>query len=84
MLCSNSTAAHVAMRKVAVSLADSIDLRVILSVMYTIVEVIRTEMMNDDSEYTLEINSFIYEIGELLYWVLKCHYSRNNCFRIRD
>lgn len=52
------------MRKVAVSLNDSVDLRVILSVMYTIVEVIRTEMMNEESEYRLEIWSFIYENGE--------------------
>ncbi|XP_066158816.1 striatin-interacting protein 1 homolog isoform X1 [Euwallacea fornicatus] len=59
----NSTAAHVAMRKIAVSLADSQDLRVILSVMYTIVEVLRVERLNEDSEYQSEINSFIYEIG---------------------
>jgi len=72
MFCSNSTAAHVAMRKVAVSLADSIDLRVILSVMYTIVEVIRTEMANNESDYSLEIFAFTCEIGEVPYWALKC------------
>ncbi|XP_076620088.1 striatin interacting protein isoform X2 [Colletes latitarsis] len=42
----NSTKAASAMRKIAVSLDDSIDLRVILSVLYIITEVMREEMKN--------------------------------------
>lgn len=42
----NSTAASSAMRKLAVSLADSVDLRVILSVLYIITEVMREESKN--------------------------------------
>ncbi|KAG7206269.1 hypothetical protein KM043_003653 [Ampulex compressa] len=42
----NSITASSAMRKLAVSLADSIDLRVILSVLYIITEVMREEMRN--------------------------------------
>lgn len=59
----NSTAAHVAMRKIAVSLADSQDLRVILSVLYTITEVIRNEKACDCTEYENEIASFTNEIA---------------------
>lgn len=61
----NSTAAHVAMRKIAISLADSHDLRVILSVLYTITEVIRNEKALECSEYEADIKSFCSEIGEL-------------------
>lgn len=60
----NSTAAHVALRKIAVSLADSQDLRVILSVLYTITEVMRNEKACGSSEYSREINSFYTEIGK--------------------
>ncbi|KAL3278807.1 hypothetical protein HHI36_016330 [Cryptolaemus montrouzieri] len=58
----NNTAAHVAMRKIAVSLADSQDLRVILSVLYTIVEVIRNESNSDSNEYKEITESFINDI----------------------
>ncbi|ENN81119.1 hypothetical protein D910_02654 [Dendroctonus ponderosae] len=60
----NSTAAHVAMRKIAVSLADSQDLRVILSVLYIITEVIRIEKLSGDPAYTQDIEAFVFEIGE--------------------
>ncbi|KAF2879632.1 hypothetical protein ILUMI_26545 [Ignelater luminosus] len=59
----NSAAAHVAMRKLAVSLADSQDLRVILSVLYTITEVIRYEKALESSEYKSQIESFSNEIA---------------------
>ncbi|CAH0562654.1 unnamed protein product [Brassicogethes aeneus] len=59
----NSTAAHVAMRKIAVSLADSQDLRVILSVLYTITEVIRNEKATECTEFETDVDSFCYEIA---------------------
>ncbi|XP_015112692.1 striatin-interacting protein 1 homolog [Diachasma alloeum] len=45
----NSTAASSAMRKLAVSLADSVDLRIILSVLYIITEVMREESKSLES-----------------------------------
>ncbi|XP_059613606.1 striatin-interacting protein 1 homolog isoform X1 [Phlebotomus argentipes] len=58
----NATTANVAMRKVAVSLADSVDLRVILSVLYIITEVIRNEMINEQEEYKSIIENFKQEL----------------------
>lgn len=58
----NSTAAHVAMRKMAVSLSDSQDLRVILSVLYTLTEVVRNEHETGNREYKQEVDSFISDI----------------------
>lgn len=54
------------MRKIAVSLADSQDLRVILSVLYIITEVIRMEHLCEASEYKDEIEAFIFEIGKFI------------------
>lgn len=60
----NSTTANVAIRKIAVSLADSIDLRVILSVLYIITEVIRVEKEREDSEYLDLVEAFMQEISQ--------------------
>lgn len=59
----NSAAAHVAMRKLAVFLADSQDLRIILSVLYTMTEVIRNEKENMTSEHEAIVDSFTQELG---------------------
>ncbi|XP_076236978.1 striatin interacting protein isoform X2 [Calliopsis andreniformis] len=55
----NSTTATSAMRKIAVSLDDSVDLRVILSVLYIITEVMREEMKDlENSIYKANVESF--------------------------
>lgn len=59
----NNTAAHVAMRKLAVSLADSQDLRIILSVLYIITEVMRVERTFEYSEYKNLVDTFCFELG---------------------
>ncbi|XP_053974419.1 striatin-interacting protein 1 isoform X1 [Hylaeus volcanicus] len=59
----NSTTATSAMRKIAVSLDDSIDLRVILSVLYIITEVMREEMKDlENSIYKDNIECFKEEL----------------------
>lgn len=59
----NATTANVAARKIAVSLADSVDLRVILSVLYIITEVMRAEHDNPETEYADTVEVFISEIS---------------------
>lgn len=61
--CSNSSTANIAMRKIAVSLADSIDLRVILSVLYIITEVMRAEKESKNQEYSQLVSNFVTEIS---------------------
>lgn len=58
----NSSTASIAIRKVAVSLADSVDLRVILSVLYIITEVMRAEKESDSEEYAHLVINFTNEI----------------------
>lgn len=60
----NSSATNLAMRKVAVSLADSADLRVIISVLYIITEVIRYEEVNGSDDFKAIVESFTNEISE--------------------
>lgn len=60
----NSTTASVAIRKIAVSLADSVDLRAILSVLYIITEVMRAEKDKEESEYKELVDAFVQEIGQ--------------------
>lgn len=52
------------MRKLAVSLADSQDLRIILSVLYIITEVMRVERTFEYSEYKNLVDTFCFELGK--------------------
>lgn len=60
----NAATANVAIRKIAVSLADSIDLRVILSFLYIITEVMRAEKENQETEYDDLVEAFVLEISQ--------------------
>ncbi|XP_063360271.1 striatin-interacting protein 1 [Cydia amplana] len=53
----------IASRKLAESLADSTNLRVILSVLYLITEYMRTEKDNPDSEFVHLVKNFKEELG---------------------
>lgn len=59
----NSSAATTALRKLAVSLADSTDLRVILSVLYTVVEVLRSFKESEDEMEQKMRETFKMELG---------------------
>lgn len=59
LISRNSTTATSAMRKIAVSLDDSTDLRLILSVLYIITEIMREEMKDlENSIYKANVESF--------------------------
>lgn len=60
----NSTTANVAIRKIAVSLADSVDLRVILSFLYIITEVMRAEKERPEEGNQELVETFISEISQ--------------------
>ncbi|XP_077400842.1 striatin-interacting protein 1 homolog isoform X4 [Vanacampus margaritifer] len=63
----NSQACSSAVRKPAISLADSTELRVLLSIMYLMVETIRVQMEDDRPEWTAARDSFKNELGAPLY-----------------
>lgn len=52
-----------AIRKVTASLADSVDLRIILSVLYIITEVIRAEK-SADGEFQENVDNFVAELSK--------------------
>ncbi|GLH03611.1 Striatin-interacting protein 1 [Gryllus bimaculatus] len=62
----NSTAASTALRKLAVSLADSTDLRVVLSVIYVMIEVMRVPHDDDTDMYKTHRDAFKSELGNPL------------------
>ncbi|NXY39112.1 STRP1 protein, partial [Pomatorhinus ruficollis] len=66
-LRSNSAACSSAVRKPAISLADSTDLRVLLNIMYLIVETVRQEAEGDKPEWKSMRQTFRAELGAPLY-----------------
>lgn len=62
----NSTTASTALRKLTVSLADSTDLRVVLSVIYTIIEVMRVELDGETEEHKKKREAFKSELSNPL------------------
>lgn len=63
----NASATNIAMRKVTVSLTDSVDLRIILSVLYIITEVIREEKVADSVEFKEVAETFTNELSMNLF-----------------
>uniref|UniRef100_A0A8C4KHY6 Striatin interacting protein 1 n=1 Tax=Dromaius novaehollandiae TaxID=8790 RepID=A0A8C4KHY6_DRONO len=63
----NSAACSSAVRKPAISLADSTDLRVLLNIMYLIVETVRQEAEGDKAEWKTMRQTFRAELGAPLY-----------------
>ncbi|PNJ46429.1 STRIP1 isoform 5 [Pongo abelii] len=63
----NSAACSSAVRKPAISLADSTDLRVLLNIMYLIVETVHQECEGDKAEWSTMRQTFRAELGSLLY-----------------
>lgn len=69
----NTVTASVATRKMTVSLADSTDLRIILSILYIITEVIWAEKQDANSEYKDHVESFCNELSECFFLVPFAH-----------
>uniref|UniRef100_A0A6Q2XQF4 Striatin interacting protein 2 n=1 Tax=Esox lucius TaxID=8010 RepID=A0A6Q2XQF4_ESOLU len=63
----NNQACSSAVRKPAISLADSTELRVLLSVMYLMVETIRLQTEDDQPDWTTAREAFRTELGSPLY-----------------
>ncbi|CAM9834128.1 unnamed protein product [Bubo scandiacus] len=66
----NSAACSSAVRKPAISLADSTDLRVLLNIMYLIVETVRQEAEGDKPEWKSMRQTFRAELGMRSAWLL--------------
>lgn len=61
----NNAVTSPALRTIAVSLTDSVDLRVVISVLYIITEVMREESKSlDDSIYKHNVESFKEELSK--------------------
>ncbi|KAL4640734.1 hypothetical protein GN956_G11605 [Arapaima gigas] len=63
----NNQACSSAVRKPAISLADSTELRVLLSIMYLMVEMVRSEAEDDKPEWRAARETFKAELGSPLY-----------------
>uniref|UniRef100_A0A8C7ZW29 Striatin interacting protein 2 n=1 Tax=Oryzias sinensis TaxID=183150 RepID=A0A8C7ZW29_9TELE len=63
----NNQACSSAVRKPAISLADSTELRVLLSIMYLMVETIRVQTEDDQPEWRAAREAFKTELGSPLY-----------------
>lgn len=57
----------VALRKLLVTSADSLELRIILTILYIITEVMREEKTNPNSEYKNLVDSFVTDLAENTY-----------------
>ncbi|XP_071500969.1 striatin-interacting protein 1 homolog isoform X2 [Diadema antillarum] len=64
MEAENSVAASTALRKPAVSIIDSTDLRVVLSVIYIMVETLRMPAEKDTEEMKKDVRNFKAELGQ--------------------
>lgn len=78
LLLSNSAACSSAVRKPAISLADSTDLRVLLNIMYLMVETIRQDDPADMAEWRVIRETFRAELGGFL----KKQYPAMTCYKI--
>lgn len=67
------------MRKVTVSLADSVDLRIILSVLYIITEVIREEKVSGSVEFKEVAETFTNELSmDFFFLIILFEVNRQN------
>ena len=66
LICRNQEAISAAMRKPSVSIIDSVDLRLILSVLYTVVETMRVESDQETSAQRKNRETFAADLGIVL------------------